>query len=235
MHGFWEQERFTDTSVPSAERGGGSVRWSNWISPVVRFGADIGFEDWEAFGAAGRSRADLRFVSRGSRLTLRGGGETWWGSEAFSRADVGVTAISSRSRAGTVYVARASASTGSSNLPPLLWFGADTGQARDTLLRAHPLVDDGRLRVEQLGRQMVNASMEVQRWWAPGLLRAGGAAFIDAARTARRVDGDARGDVDAGVGFRAALPGVAGIIRADVATGLLHGGTRWSFVYEPGN
>ena len=25
----------------------------------------------------------------------------------------------------------------------------------------------------------------------------------------------------------------AGVLRADVATGLRHGGTRWSFVYEP--
>ena len=37
---------------------------------------------------------------------------------------------------------------------------------------------------------------------------------------------------DAGVGLRIALPG-AGTIRADVANGLRHGGTRWTFVYEP--
>ena len=94
---------------------------------------------------------------------------------------------------------------------------------------------DGRLRVEQLGRRLLNASIEIQRWWTPGLVRAGGAAFIDVARAAGRVVPGSRGDVDAGVGVRLSLPGVAGVVRADVATGLRHGGTRWSVVYDPGN
>ena len=235
VHGFWERERFTDPLLPLAERAGGLVQWANWISPVVRLSVGAGVEDWESFGTVGRSRADLRIVSRGSRLSVRGGGETWWGSSAFSRADLAVMAVSSRERKGMVYIARAGAAAGSLDLPPLLWFAGDTGQARDTLLRAHPLVDDGRLRVERLGRQLLNASTEIQRWWAPGLLRAGGAAFIDVARTSGRIEPGSRGDVDAGVGFRLALPGVAGVVRADVATGLRHGGTRWSFVYEPGD
>jgi hypothetical protein len=235
VHGFWEQEQFTDPVVPLAERAGGSIRWGNWISPVFRFSADVGVEDWEAFGTVGRSRADLRFVSRNSRITVSGGGETWWGADTFSRAELAATAISSRQRRGTVYRVQAGASAGTSDLPLLLWFAGDTGQTRDTLLRAHPVVDDGRLRVPQLGRQLLNASIEIQRWWTAGLLRAGAAAFIDAARAARRLDAGARGDVDAGIGFRLALPGVAGVVRADVAAGLRHGGTKWSFVYEPGN
>jgi hypothetical protein len=39
--------------------------------------------------------------------------------------------------------------------------------------------------------------------------------------------------VDAGAGIRLGLPGAGGTVRADVATALRHGGTRWSFVYDP--
>ena len=113
-----------------------------------------------------------------------------------------------------------------------MWFAGDTGQARETVLRAHPLVDDGRLRAGQMGRRLLSASVEAQRWWSAGLLQMAGAAFVDTARVADRLDGGPRGDVDAGIGLRIALPG-AGTIRADVANGLRHGGTRWSFAYEP--
>jgi len=144
---------------------------------------------------------------------------------------VSIAALSSRARSGFVYVVRAGAGKGTSSLPPLVWFAGDTGQTRDTLLRAHPLVDEGRLRVEQMGRRLVNASGEAQRWWSRGLLRTAAAAFIDMARVGNRLDSATRGDVDAGVGFRVAVPGM-GTVRTDVASGLLHGGTRWSFVYE---
>jgi hypothetical protein len=129
-------------------------------------------------------------------------------------------------------VGRAGAARGSASLPALLWFAGDTGQSRETLLRAHPLVDEGRLRVEQMGKTLLNASGEVQRWWSAGLIRAAAAGFVDTTRVSRRIEAGARGDVDAGIGLRVALPG-AGVVRADVATGLRSGGTRWSFVYEP--
>jgi hypothetical protein len=106
-------------------------------------------------------------------------------------------------------------------------------QARDTLLRAHPLVDDGRLRIDQMGRRLINASIEAQQWWSAGIVRAAAAAFVDATRASARLDAGVRGDVDAGIGARLGVPGVPGIIRADVATGLRNGGTRWSVVYEP--
>jgi hypothetical protein len=245
VQGFRERERFTESpvvsgfsqttsAIPSDERSGGLVRWANWINAVINLSVGAGVEDWATAGTVGRARVDVRMLTRGSRVDLRGGAEIWRGSSAFSRADATVTAVSSRERLGFVYVARAGAGAGSAGLPPLLWFAGDTGQSRGALLRAHPLVDDGRLRVEQMGRRFLNTSLEVQRWWAAKLVRAGGAAFVDASRTSRRLDPQSRGDVDAGVGLRLALPGLAGVVRADVATGLLHGGTRWSFVLEPG-
>jgi hypothetical protein len=233
VSGFRERERFTDSGPEAETRSGGFVEWSNWIHPVVRLSLAGGLDDWDRIGTLVRSRADVRVVTRGSRVSVRAGGEAWGGSAAFSRADAVITATSSTARAGRVLVARAGAASGSTNLPELLWFAGDTGQARETLLRAHPLVDDGRLEIEQMGRRLLNASVEAQYWRSTGIVRAAAAVFVDAARTAGRFDAAPRGDVDAGVGFRLALPGASGIIRADVATGLRHDGTRWSVVYEP--
>jgi hypothetical protein len=190
-------------------------------------------EDWEHFGTLVRSRASVQLLTRGSRVSLRGSGELWAGPSSFALANVDIAAVSSAARSGRVLEVRAGAASSSSGLPPPLWFGGDTGQTRDTLLRAHPLVNDGRLRIEQLGRRLWNASVEAQQWWSAGIVRAAAAAFVDAARVDERLEAGARGDIDAGVGLRLALPGAPGTVRADVATGLRHGGTRWSFVYEP--
>jgi hypothetical protein len=57
--------------------------------------------------------------------------------------------------------------------------------------------------------------------------------FVDGARVGHRLSGGSRGDVDAGIGARLALPGVPGTFRLDLAKGLRDGATTWSFVYEP--
>ena len=229
--GFRERERFTGELQP-VDRSGGFAEWANWLSATIRVSFAGGIEDWDQIGTLGRSHADVQFVTRGGRVSLGAGADLWSGSASFSRSDVGITAVTSTARTGRVYTARAGAATGSARLPPLLWFAGDTGQTRETLLRAHPLVDDGRLRLDQMGRRLLNASVEAQQWWSAGIVRAAAAVFVDAARTARKFDSGHRGDVDAGVGLRVGVPG-GGILRADVAAALSHGGTRWSVVYAP--
>ncbi len=231
--GFRERERFTEGGPADEKRVGGFFEWSSWATAIAKLSVGAGVEDWDHVGTLGRSRASVQLLTRGSRVTIRGSGEIWSGRSSFALASVDVVAVSSAARAGRVYEIRAAAGSGSADLPPLLWFGGDIGQTRETLLRAHPLVDDGRLRIEQMGRRLWNASVEAQQWWSAGIVRAAAAAFVDAARIDERLDAGARGDVDAGVGVRIALPGAPGTLRADVATGLRHGGTRWSFVYEP--
>ena len=115
-----------------------------------------------------------------------------------------------------------------------LWPAGDTGHARAALLRAHPVLDEGRLRVERLGRVFVHGSLEAQRWWrVAGPLRIAAAAFTDLGRTARRTDSTARGDVDVGLGARVAVAGIPGVFRADLGKGLRDGATAISLVYEP--
>jgi hypothetical protein len=233
VEAFGERERFTEGGSPDEKRSGGFAEWSTWATALVKLAAGVGVEDWDRIGTLGRSRAHLQMLTRGSRVDLRADGEVWAGAASFSRASVEIATASSAMRTGRVYLARGGAAGGSANLPPLLWFGGDTGQTRETLLRAHPLVDDGRLRLEQMGRRLWHASVEAQQWWSAGLVRTAAAVFLDSAHVGNRADGAARGDVDAGVGLRLALPGASGTFRVDVANGLRHGGTRWSFVYEP--
>ncbi len=96
------------------------------------------------------------------------------------------------------------------------------------------MIDAGRLRVDRLGRVIVSGSVEAQRWWLfRGLLRAGGALFVDAARTAHRFQDPARHDVDIGVGARLAFTGFPGFFRADIAKGLRDGFTALSLTYVP--
>jgi hypothetical protein len=133
-----------------------------------------------------------------------------------------------------VFISRGSVQTATAFTPLALWRAGDTGQARPTLLRAHPVLDHGRLRTDRLGRLFAQISFEIQRWWrVAGPVRAAAAAFGDAGRTARMRAGAAQNDVDLGLGARLALAGMSGIFRIDVARGLRDGATAVSFVYEP--
>jgi len=161
-------------------------------------------------------------------------GSGWKGAQSFGTIEVGGIVRSSTERRGHVFVARAGAGLASPFTPADIWFAGDTGHARPVPLRAHPVVSDGELRVEQIGRQLSYGSGEVQRWWRNSTpIRVAAAAFGDVVRVDRRIDSDARTDVDLGIGVRVAVPWVSGVLRMDVAKGLRDGATALSFVYDP--
>jgi hypothetical protein len=137
-----------------------------------------------------------------------------------------------RSRArheGAVFAAGAGVDIASSAAPLALWPGAGTGHARGPLLRAHPLLDDGRITGDVFGRRLYHGSVEGRRWLAPVMrvLRIAPAVFVDAARTERRRHQGAAWHVDAGAGVRLALPG-SSVLRMDVGKGLRDGATAFS-------
>ena len=74
--------------------------------------------------------------------------------------------------------------------------------------RAHPLLDDGRLRVDRLGRTLGHFSLEAQRWWTiVGPISAATAVFGDVARTAQLYDSEgARHGAIAGGSAHLAVP-----------------------------
>jgi len=121
----------------------------------------------------------------------------------------------------------------STRTPMDLWSAGDTGAARSTLLRAHPvLAGEGRMRVSRIGRAIENASVEGQRWWRiAGPIRGAAAAFVDAARTSRRPTGTRRRDIDAGIGARFTGAGIPGTLHINVAAGINDGAKALSLVY----
>jgi hypothetical protein len=126
-----------------------------------------------------------------------------------------------------VWLANAGVQAASHSAPASLWPGADTGHARDVLLRAHPLLDDGVITGGVFGRRLVFGGAEWRRWLRPSRwpLRVAPAAFVDIARASNGLpSSDLRAQVDAGVGARLALPG-SGTLRIDLAKGLRDGNT----------
>jgi hypothetical protein len=134
---------------------------------------------------------------------------------------------------GFAWLAHAGYDLASVGAPPSVWPGADTGHARDVLLRAHPLLDDGVIRTPLGGsgregviaRRLAFGSVEVQKWRTVGKwpVKFAPAAFLDAARGFDSFGGlSSPFEVDAGAGVRVSLLGL-GVLRVDVAHGLRDG------------
>jgi hypothetical protein len=228
-----ERQPFDDDALAAGERTVGDVRLSNWINPIAQLTLGGGVADWNPVGRLGFGAAAVRLQSVDDRLSSRFAVEGWGGRSSFWVVTGDLTARSSSTRRGRVYVGRVSTGVATRSLPTDGWLGGDVGTTRPSLLRAHPLVADGRLKVAQLGRHLLAASGEVQQWWNVSLVRVGGAVFLDAARIGSRLLPGSRADVDTGAGLRFAVPSVGGTFRADVAKGLRDGATTFSFVYEP--
>lgn len=101
--------------------------------------------------------------------------------------------------------------------PLAVWPGASTGQGRDLLLRAHPLLTDGRVTGPAFGRSIAHATVELEQpLTIPIPIRVAIAAFTDAARVS---SGPHAGGalVDSGVGLRIRTGVWDGVLRIDVA------------------
>ena len=205
-----------------------------WMTDRMRITAGMSVERW---------------TTRESDVTVGGGLEQWMasdrirvqadatqaiGADPYATAGVSGAVRSNAANEGIVVFGLAGYRAASRASPASAWPGADTGHARDVLLRAHPLLDDGIVTGGAFGRRLAFATVEAQRWTLLRRLpvRVAPAAFVDVARAARGLDlGDDRLHVDAGAGLRIGLPG-AGVIRIDVARGLRDGGTVLSAAWD---
>ena len=231
---FTERQPFTDAVLPMSRRRGAHLSMSEWIAPWARASIRGGVERWDGVDTFGMFGAGVRALSMGERFDGRVDVAGWKASSSFGTLDMGATLRSKVDRRGQVFVGRAGLGAATVDAPADIWFAGDNGRARNVLLRAHPLMTDGQMRVDQIGRQIVYASGETQRWWeAKARVRFGAAAFVDVARVDERASSRARTDVDVGVGARLAVPGISGVVRVDVAKGLRDGATALSFVYDP--
>jgi hypothetical protein len=231
---YSERQPFDVSGVAATDQTGGRLRASNWMAARWRWSADIGLDEWSDIGVRSALGAALQFVSIDSRLDGRVETNVWAGRSRYTTMHSTIRARSSIDREGLVYLASAGIEAASAEAPMNLWAAGDTGHVRPTLLRAHPVLNAGRLRVERLGRAFLHGSVEAQRWWrTSGLIRTAAAAFGDVGQTAWRASGESRGDVDIGVGARVVVAGIPGVFRADVGKGLRDGATAISLVYEP--
>jgi hypothetical protein len=229
-----ERQPFDDAAFPTSRRTSAQFGWASWIGPALRVAIRGGVDRWrDGVGLAGSAGGQLRLVSRGDRVDALIDADAWAGRESFATVAGRVKLRSSTAREGVLFTGTLGAAFVSTRTPGDLWVGGDVGSARPALLRAHPIVTDGALKVGRLGRALGSASFEAQRWWTTrfSLARAGAAAFVDAADTAYRVDRPSRGDVDLGLGARFAVAGLPGVLRIDVAHGLRDGDRAISFVY----
>ena len=231
---FGERQPFSDDTFPTSRRAGAGVTLSSWVNSWARVSGRVGVDAWDGFGSYGVTSVGLRLASGRDRAIAGVDGSGWLGQDSFASLTASVRLRSSDAHQGRVFLARAGGALATLTTPPDLWFAGDTGTVRPALLRAHPIVDDGRLLSERLGRQIGHVSGEARQWWTiRSFVHVGAALFADAARVDRGAIADGRGDVDVGGGIRLGLPGMEGIFRLDVGKGLRDGATAVSFVYEP--
>ena len=187
-----------------------------------------GIDGWRDSGRTATLAMALDQRVAGEAVSLRAGATGLAG--AFS-AWTANAAASWRSRArheGAIFAADAGVEIASSAAPLALWPGAGTGHARGPLLRAHPLLDDGRITGDVFGRRLYHGGVEGRRWLpVMRVLRIAPAVFVDGARAERRRHPGAAWHVDAGAGLRVAFPG-SSVLRIDVAKGLRDGATAFS-------
>jgi hypothetical protein len=226
---FGEEQTYgtAESAVVEARRGG-RVTLADWTTGLRRWEVGTGIDVWEgeqttasiAAGVEQRLAADHLAV-RASAMLLAGSFEAW-------TSRLGAEWQSRRRHEGTVLLVEGGADLASASSPLALWSGAGTGQGRAALLRAHPLLDDGRITSDVFGRRLYHVSTEGRRWLPPvrQILRIAPTVFVDAARaTRRREPGDAW-HVDAGVGLRLAVG--TSVLRIDLAKGLRDGTTAFS-------
>ncbi len=233
---FGERQTYdTGTTLHEESRRRGEFHVSNWSARGLRWegtagidrfaGADSG-ESRRAFSLGGGVQA--RFA--GDRGVIDTHAGTWVGqlttwSVAFR------SEWRSRTRnEGSVWLARAEGASVPGDAPLALWPGAGTGQGRDGLLRAHPLIDDGIIRNAAFGRHVVDGGVEARRWMQLSRkpVRFAPALFVDVARAYHALDPqNERWQTDVGAGLRIAIPG-SGALRIDVAHGLADGKTAFS-------
>ena len=228
---FDERQAYADTrgAFDESQRRA-SFHITNWTLAGLRWEASVALDRFS--GADGHSSlraaataGGLRYRFLGERAFTELGAGLWAGQVKTWTLGVGSEWRSTVRNEGNVVIARAVDSIAAPNAPFALWPGAGTGQGRDGLLRAHPLIDDGVIRNAVFGRHVINGGLEGRHWMQPAHkpVRLGPAIFVDAGRAFRGLDSSVeRWQYDVGAGFRLAIPG-SGVLRIDVAHGLRDG------------
>ncbi|MGH9346259.1 MAG: C39 family peptidase, partial [Vicinamibacterales bacterium] len=154
-----ERQPFNDLALADAERLATAVRFADWATAAFRWELRSGFSRWRGIGSFGTVGGAAR-VEHG-RAWGGAAVDAWLGDDRFAAVAAHAGWRSSTARRGFAFeVSGALETVGGATAPLDVWPSGDTGHARRTLLRAHPVLDDGRLRVERLGRHLLQGTVE---------------------------------------------------------------------------
>jgi hypothetical protein len=198
-----------------------------WLTDRTRVTSSAAVERWSDRPFDVALAYGVEHWRLGDRLRLSAAATQALGANRFTAAETSAALRSTAALDGFVLSGIAGYGAASGASPPSIWPGADTGQARSVLLRAHPLLEDGVVTGGgAFGRRLAFGTIEAQRWrvlhQVP--LRLAPAAFVDLARASHGLEPAPMLHVDAGAGLRVALP-ASGVLRLDVARGFRDGGT----------
>lgn len=207
---------------------------ADWLTPDWRGELGFGVDHFNGIGTSGSIAASIERRSRDDDWSVKAIAGVYAGALTTATLSTRVDWRTPRRVTGSAWLARGVFQVADTDAPLALWPGAGTEPARDALLRAHPLLDDGVVSDAVIGRTLASGSVEWRYWIQPGRrpIRIAPAVFVDAARAARSLDGfDQRFHVDAGIGFRLGIPG-AGALRVDLGRGLRDGEMAMSVGWE---
>lgn len=237
----WAAQEYGPPQVMQREEElGGSLSFSTWLAPNLRTELTAGTDRWTLDGEPRRKMVhagvtvERRFLN--DRLAAAASATRYIGANSFGLFDASLVARTSSEPRPLVMLIRSGVTHAGDSAPLALWNGAGDGRARTPLLRAHQLLDDGRIDGRVFGRTLAHATVEVQHWFdRPQLLRVGAAAFLDAAH-ARSRPGWSTGSgtqADVGLGLRIKVPGRSGAFRLDYAHGMVDGARALSIGWQP--
>jgi hypothetical protein len=220
----WEEQGYAgDTGEAVERRRRAGLSTADWASPRLRWELAVSGERWTGIGEGISLAGGLRLHLAGERLALLARAEArpaLGEGPGFGAWRVGLAARSGPGSQRLEARARASFEAASERAPRGLWPGAGTGHARPTLLRSHPLLEDGVVSGPAFGTRLLAAGAEIElRLARLGPLRLGLAAFLDHARAGLPDAAWGRGLSGAGAGLRFHLPG-GRALRIDLATPL---------------
>ncbi len=226
---FRETQTFGSAAARSIEtRTSAALTVSDWALAGLRWQTGLALDRWSPRGGAAAVSGAVQFRPADDRVSIDARVAHWFATTpAFSAASLTGSWRSSGRAQATVWLARGGFQMATDDAPASVWPGADTGHARDVLLRAHPLLTDGVITGGVFGRRLAFGGAEWRRWCElkGKPVRIAPAMFVDAARAIRGLPGSSSSaQLDAGAGLRLAVPGT-GVLRLDLAHGLRDGRT----------
>ncbi len=230
--GGWERFRFApraaaDSGIEETRRAG-SVTFGGWVNRALRPSIGLRLEHWSGNAQYLAGIGGLEFRAAGDRFSLRTTAEQAAAIQSgpgYSRGSLRTDWASSFGLRRASWSVRAGIDLASRTAPLGVQPMASGDLPLAIPLRAHPWTRDGVIPTSTIGRTIVHGGVSAdQPLFRTGLFTVAAGIFLDGADVGNPADGSGRSRfyLDAGGGIRIGiLNGQLGVIRVDLATGLI--------------